>query len=81
MVKHKKVWPKPSKVPILTVRITVSFRRRSTIEFFTVNTKLVEMVVLASKDLTTAKKVTASGAPPDARDYNWSRSSMPNRLS
>ena len=30
---------------------------RQLIEFFTVNTKLAEMAVLASKDLTTAKKL------------------------
>ena len=36
-------------------------------EFFTVNTKLAEMAVLISKNLTTAKKVTSSGARPDAR--------------
>ena len=40
------------------------------IEFFTVCTKLAEMAILYSKDLTTAKKkVTSSGARPDATDY------------
>ena len=38
-------------------------------EFFTVYTKLAEMALLASKVLTRAKKVTSSGARPDARDY------------
>ena len=32
------------------------------IKFFTICTQLVEMALLASKDLTTAKKVTSSGA-------------------
>ena len=41
-------------------------------EFFTVCTKLAEMAILYSKDLTTAKKVTSSGARPDATDYYWS---------
>ena len=49
------------------------------IEFFTVNTKLTAMAVLASKDLTTAKKVTSSGARPDARDYYWFKSPMLNQ--
>ena len=40
------------------------------IEFFTVYTKLAEMTVLASKDLTTAKKVTSSEARIDASDYS-----------
>ena len=35
---------------------------------FTVYTKLAEMPLL---DLTTAKKVTFSGAQPDTRDYYW----------
>ena len=38
-------------------------------EFFTVCTKLAEMAILYSKDLTTAKKVTSSGARPGVRDY------------
>ena len=38
------------------------------VEFFTVCTKLAEMALLYSKDLTTAKKVTLGGARPDARD-------------
>ena len=52
-----------------------------TIEFFTVNTKLSEMAVLASKNLTTAKKVTTIEALPDARNYYWFKSSMLNQLS
>ena len=51
------------------------------IEFFTVYTKLAEMAFLASKDLTTAKKVTSSGAQPDARDYYRFRSPVPYQLS
>ena len=31
------------------------------LEFFTVNTKLAEMALLASNDLTTAKEVTSGG--------------------
>ena len=50
-------------------------------EPFTVNIKLAEMAVLASKDLTTAKKVTSGRVRPDARDYYWFRSPMPNQLS
>ena len=38
------------------------------------------MALLYLKDLTTAKKVTASGARPDARDYYWFRSPMPNQI-
>ena len=49
-----------------------------TFEFFTVNTKSAEMAVLISKNLTTAKKVTSSGAQPDARLWvqcltNWAK--------
>ena len=55
--------------------VTVSF------EFFTVCTKLAEMAILYSKDLTTAKKVTSSRARPGARDYCWIRSPMPNHMS
>ena len=43
-------------------------------EFFTVYTKLAEMAVLPSKDLTTVKKVTSNGARPGARDYYWFKS-------
>ena len=43
------------------------------LEFFTVNAKLAEMAVLASKDLTTAKKSYL-------RDYYWFKSPMPNQL-
>ena len=50
-------------------------------EFFTVCTKLAEMALLYSKELTTAKKVTSSGVRPDARDYYWFRSPMPNHKS
>ena len=38
-----------------------------------------EMALLASKDLTTAKKVTSSGARPDTRDYYWFKSPMTNQ--
>ena len=48
---------------------------------FSVCTKLAEMAILYSKDLTTAKKVTSSGARPDATDYYWFRSPMPNQMS
>ena len=51
------------------------------IEFFTVYTKLTEMALLYSKDLTTPKKVTSSGAWLDGRDYYWFGSPMPNHLS
>ena len=50
-------------------------------EFFTVCTKLAEMTILCSKDLTTAKKVTPSGARPDATDYYWFRSPVLNQMS
>ena len=46
------------------------------LEFFTVRTKLAEMALLYSRDLTTTKKATSSGAWPDARDYYWFRSPM-----
>ena len=51
------------------------------IEFFALCTKLTEMAILYSKDLTTAKKVTSSGARPDATDYYWFRSPVPNQMS
>ena len=51
------------------------------IRVFTICTKLVEMALLYLKDLTTAKKVTSSGAQPDARNYFWFRSPMPNHMS
>ena len=61
-------------------RLDVSFG--TTFEFFTVCTKLAEMAILYSKDLTTAKKrVTSSGVRPDATDYYWFRSPMPNQMS
>ena len=44
------------------------------VEFFTVCKKLAEMAEVASKDLTTAKKVTSSWVRPGARDYYWLRS-------
>ena len=50
-------------------------------EFFAVCTKLAEMAILYSKDLTSAKKVTSNWAQPDATDYYWFRSSMPNQMS
>ena len=53
-----------------------------TFEFFTVCTKLTEMAISYSKDLTTAKKiVTSSGARPDATDYYWFWSPVPNHMS
>ena len=39
------------------------------------------MEVLASEDLTTARKITSNGAEPDASDYYWFRSRIPNQLS
>ena len=39
------------------------------------------MTLLASKDLTTVKKVTSSGAQPDAGDYYWFRSPVANQMS
>ena len=53
------------------VKLTQSGTKMTTIEFFTVYTKMAEMALLASNDLTTAKKATSSGARPDARDYYW----------
>ena len=50
-------------------------------EFFTVCTQLAEMAILCSKDLTTAKNVTSSEAQPDATDYYWFRSPVPNHMS
>ena len=42
---------------------------------------MAEMAILYSKDLTTAKKkVTSRSARPDARDYCWVRSPMPNQM-
>ena len=35
------------------------------------------MALLYSRDLTTGKKVTSSGARPDARDYYWFRTPVP----
>ena len=51
------------------------------IKFFTVCTKLAEMAILYSKHLTTAKKVTSSGAQPDDTHYYWFRSPVPNQMS
>ena len=51
--------------------------QHKSIEFFTVYTKLAEMALLTSKDLRTVK----SGARPDARDYYWFRSPVPNQMS
>ena len=45
-------------------------------EFFTVYTKLAEIALLASKDLTTVKKLPPLGL--DLTDYYWFRSPMPN---
>ena len=50
-------------------------------EFFTVYTKLVEIAVLASRDLKTAKKLPPVGTGPDARDYYSFKSPMPYQLS
>ena len=52
-----------------------------TIEFFTVCTKLAEMTLLTSRDLIAAKIVISSRARPDARNYYWYKSPMPNQLS
>ena len=57
--------------------ILTIWQKRHVIEFFTVCTKLVEMAILYSKDLTTTTNVTSSGARPDARDNYWFRSPMP----
>ena len=55
---------------------------RETFKFFTVCTKLAEMTILYSKDLTTAKKkVTSTGARPDTTDYYWLSSPVPNHMS
>ena len=51
------------------------------LKFFTVCTKLAEMAILYSKHLTIAKKITSSGARPDATDYYWFRSPVPNQMS
>ena len=53
----------------------------SSFEFFIVCTKLAVMALPYSKELVTAKKVTSSGTRPDARDYYWFRSPIPNHLS
>ena len=50
------------------------------IQVFITNTKLAEMTVLTSKDLTKAKYVTSSGAQPQARYYYCFRSPMPHQL-
>ena len=55
-------------------------RRIIAFEFFTVCTKLAEMAILYSNDLT-AKKVTSSGTRPDATNYYWFRSPVPNQMS
>ena len=52
-----------------------------TMEFFTVCTKLAEMALFYLKELTTATKITSSGTQPDARDYYWFGSPMPNHMS
>ena len=49
------------------------------IEFFTAYANLAEMALFVSKDLTTAKQ-TSGGARPDATDYYWFRSPMPNYI-
>ena len=56
-------------------------KQAGSLGLFTANTKLAEMALLASKDLSTAKKVTSSGAQPDARDYYWFKSPMLKQLS
>ena len=65
---------------ILQNSLTI-WQTRHVIEFFTVCTKLAEMALLYSKDLTTTKNVTSSGVRPDARGFYWFRSPMPNYLS
>ena len=48
-----------------------------TFEFFTVNTKLSDMAILASKDLTAAKKLSPVGLDlmiTGSRDYYWFKS-------
>ena len=52
-----------------------------TYEFFTVYTKLAEVALLYSEDLTTSKKDTFDGARPDERDYYWRKSPMSGQLS
>ena len=66
---------------MLIQRLRCHLVSRFLIEFFTVCTKLVEMAILYSKDLTTAKKVSSSGVRPDATDYYWFRSPVPNQMS
>ena len=38
-------------------------------------------IIGLAKDLTAANKVTSSEAQPDARDYYWFKSPIPNQLS
>ena len=52
----------------------------SSVKFFTIKTKLEEIALLASKDLTTAKGITSSGAWPDVSDYYWFKSPMPTPM-
>ena len=47
----------------------------------TENSNLAKMAVLASNDLTTAKKSASSWDRPEARDNYWFSSSIPNQLS
>ena len=54
-----------NRLSIYSLKLQYSKEQRSSFEFFTVCTKLAEMALLASNDLTTAKKVTSSGARPD----------------
>ena len=54
------------------------------IEFFTVNTKLPEMAVLASQDLATVKKLPPVGLDltvTGSKEYYWFKSPMLNQLS
>ena len=54
------------------------------IEFFTVNTKLPEMAILASEDFIAVKKLPPVGLDlmiTGSRDYHWIKSLMLNQLS
>ena len=57
------------------------WQERWPLEFFTVCTKLAEMAILYSKDLTTAKKSYLQWGLTWCRDYCWFRSPVPNHMS
>ena len=57
----------------LTHEVFVKWKFRTYSSFSQFIPRLAQMALLASKDLTTAKKVTSSGAQPDVRDYNCLR--------